>query len=80
MRNRRLGQEVAEMWNLDIFGEDLEKRTYLKQTAVETCINFIGRTLSLAEFRFTRNGEKIASDWDYLLNVRPNTDQSAADF
>lgn len=68
------------MWDLDIFGIDLEQRAYLKKTAIETCINFIGRTISLSEYRFSNNGKKIKSEWDYLLNVRPNTDQSAADF
>ncbi|WP_107923481.1 phage portal protein [Lysinibacillus parviboronicapiens] len=68
------------MWDFDIFGIDIEQRAYLKKTAIETCINLIGRTISLAEFRFTKDGKKAKSDWDYLLNVRPNTDQSAADF
>lgn len=80
MRNKQIGQETAEMWDFDIFGIDIEQRAYLKKTAIETCINFIGRTISLAEFRFTKDGKKVKSDWDYLLNVRPNTDQSAADF
>lgn len=69
-----------EMWDLDVFGIDVEQRAYLKKTAIETCINFIGRTISLAEFRFTKDGKRQKNDWDYLLNVRPNTDQSAADF
>lgn len=68
------------MWDFDIFGIDIEQRAYLKKTAIETCINFIGRTISLAEFRFTKDGKKVKNNWDYLLNVRPNTDQSAADF
>lgn len=68
------------MWDLDIFGVDIDQRTYLKKTAIETCINFIGRTISLSEFRFTKDGKRQKNDWDYLLNVRPNTDQSAADF
>ena len=68
------------MWDFDIFGIDIEQRAYLKKTAIETCINLVGRTISLAEFRFTKDGKKVKSDWDYLLNVRPNTDQSAADF
>lgn len=80
MRNKQIGKETAEMWDLDVFGIDVEQRAYLKKTAIETCINFIGRTISLAEFRFTKDGKRQKNDWDYLLNVRPNTDQSAADF
>lgn len=68
------------MWDLGVFGIDVEQRVYLKKTAIETCVNFIGRTISLSEFRFTKDGRKMKSDWDYILNVRPNTDQSAADF
>lgn len=80
MRNKQIGQETAEMWDLGVFGIDVEQRAYLKKTAIETCVNFIGRTISLSEFRFTKDGRKMKSDWDYILNVRPNTDQSAADF
>ncbi|TQR28329.1 phage portal protein [Lysinibacillus sphaericus] len=68
------------MWDLDIFGIDIEQRAYLKKTAIETCINFIGRTISLSEFRFMKDGKRVKSNWDYSLNVRPNTNQSAADF
>lgn len=53
---------------------------YLKNSAIETNANLIGRTISLAEFRFTKDGKRQKNDFDYLLNVRPNTDQSAADF
>lgn len=80
MRNKQIGQETTEMWDLGVFGIDVEQRAYLKKTAIETCVNFIGRTISLSEFRFTKDGRKMKSDWDYILNVRPNTDQSAADF
>lgn len=47
---------------------------------METCINFIGRTISQSDFRFMKDGKRQLNDWHYLLNIRPNTDQSAADF
>lgn len=53
---------------------------YLKKSAIETNVNLIGRTISLAEFRFTKDGKRQKNDFDYFLNVRPNTDQSAAEF
>ena len=79
-RNRELGKETEELWDLDIFGIDVEQRLYLKKSALETCVNLIGRTISLAEFRFTKDGKKQKHDFDYLLNVRPNTDETAASF
>lgn len=74
-RNR----ELEWMWDLD-FTYDVSHRAYLKKMALETCINFIGRTISQSDFRFMKNGKRELNDWHYLLNVRPNTDQSAADF
>lgn len=79
-RNRKIGQEASELWDLDFFGIEAEQRMYLKNSAIETNVNLIGRTISLAEFRFTKDGKRQENDFDYLLNVRPNTDQSAADF
>lgn len=79
-RNRTIGKEATELWDLDFFGIPTEQRMYLKNSAIETNVNLIGRTISLAEFRFTKDGERQENDFDYLLNVRPNTAQSAADF
>lgn len=79
-RNKKIGQEATELWDLDFFGIEAEQRMYLKNSAIETNVNLIGRTISLAEFRFTKDGKRQDNDFDYLLNVRPNTDQSAADF
>lgn len=74
-------KEISTMFDeFDFFGIEISQRAYLKKMALETCINFIGRTISLSEFRISKDMKKIKSDWDYLLNVRPNTDQSAADF
>lgn len=68
-------------WLFDLeFGYDSSHRAYLKKMALETCINFIGRTISQSDFRIMKNGKRQYNDWHYLLNIRPNTDQSAADF
>ncbi|GAB6931598.1 phage portal protein [Paenibacillus sp. JCM 10914] len=75
----RRNKELESMFDLDLFYE-MNPRKYLKQMALETCINFIGRTISQSDFRISKNGERIYNDWHYLLNVRPNTDQSASDF
>jgi len=71
--------ELEWMFDLD-FIHETSQRAYLKKMALETCINFIGRTISQSDFRFMVNGKRQLNDWHYLLNVRPNTDQSAADF
>ena len=74
-------KEISTMFDeFDFFGIEISQRAYLKKMALETCINFIGRTISLSEFRISKDEKRIKSDWDYLLNVRPNTDQSASDF
>lgn len=64
----------------EIFGFEVEQRAYLKQLAIEICINFIARTVAQSDFRIMRNKNRIRDNWDYLLNVRPNTDSSASDF
>lgn len=71
--------ELEWMYDLDLIYET-SQRAYLKKMALETCINFIGRTISQSDFRFVKDGKRQYDDWHYLLNVRPNTDQSAADF
>lgn len=76
----RRNKELESMFDLDLFSEQVPHRAYLKKMALETCINFIGRTISQSDFRFMQNGKRQLNDWHYLLNVRPNTDQSAADF
>jgi HK97 family phage portal protein len=75
----RRNSEIEWMFDLDLTYET-SHRAYLKKMALETCINFIGRTISQSDFRFMKNGKREYNDWHYLLNVRPNTDQSAADF
>jgi len=75
----RRNSEIEWMFDLDLTYE-ASHRAYLKKMALETCINFIGRTISQSDFRFMKNGKRQYNDWHYLLNVRPNTDQSAADF
>ena len=71
--------ELEWMFDLDLTYET-SHRAYLKKMALETCINFIGRTISQSDFRIVKNGKRQMNDWHYLLNVRPNTDQAAADF
>ena len=79
-QNRELGQEIDEIFDLDFWGLEVEQRLYLKNSAIETCVNLMGRTISTADFRFIKNKKRVDHDFDYLLNVRPNSNQSAAEF
>lgn len=76
-KNKEIGKMFDEF---DFFGIETSQRAYLKKMALETCINFIGRTISQSDFRIIKNNKRQKDDWHYLLNVRPNTDQSASDF
>lgn len=75
----RRNSELESLFDFDIL-IDSDGRSYLKKMALETCLNFIGRTISQSEFRIMQGEKRIRDDWDYLLNVRPNTNQSAAEF
>ena len=79
-RNRQLGEELNAVYDMDFFGIEAEQRLYLKNSAIETCVNLMGRTISTADFRFVKDKKRINHDFDYLLNVRPNSNQSAAEF
>src|SRR5690625_3278942 len=79
-RNREHGQELNEMFDLELWGHEVDERLYLKQSANETCVNLMGRTISTADFRFIKEKKRVNHDFDYLLNVRPNSNQSAAQF
>lgn len=71
--------ELDKLYGIELLDNN-DNRSYLKTMALETCLNFIGRTISQSEFRISQDNKRIRDDWDYLLNVRPNTDQSAAEF
>lgn len=71
---------APSLYDGEIYGVAVEQRAYLKYLALEICINFIARSIGQTEFKIMQDGKRIYDDWDYLLNVRPNTDSSAADF
>lgn len=71
---------APSLYDGEIYGVAVEQRAYLKYLALEICINFIARSIGQTEFKIMQDGKRIYDEWDYLLNVRPNTDSSAADF
>lgn len=56
------------------------QQAYLKALAIDKSAEYVARIFSKAEFLFLKNGETEASPWAYLLNVKPNSDDSAARF
>jgi len=62
------------------FDYEEPSRAYLKKMALETVISFIAKSVSTSDFRHVKNKKRTSGNIDYRLNVRPNNDQSAADF
>lgn len=62
------------------FDYEEPSRAYLKKMALETVISYIARSVSLSEFRLTKDKKPIKNETFYALNVRPNTDTSASSF
>ncbi len=66
-------------WMLDYeFIESLANRSYLKTMAKNTVLDFVARTMSTMEVKFKNKDN--TTDWNYILNVRPNSDMSASTF
>lgn len=80
--DRILGRnEAIEFsYDLDLIRETSHK-AYIKKWALDTCVNHIARTISQTKFEISNSGAKeLNSTTHYKLNVRPNTDESAATF
>jgi HK97 family phage portal protein len=59
---------------------DVITRLHMKRLAIDTCVSFIGRTISQSEFR-VKNGKTFVKDeLYYRLNVRPNKNMTASTF
>lgn len=72
-------QDASYMFDVDYL-EDISDKAYAKRMAIDKVINFIARSVSTTEFKFYNGTDELKSQWDYKLNVRPNTDLSAANF
>lgn len=71
--------ELEFMFDLDLIAETSQK-VYMKKLAVETCANFLGRTISQSEFRIKDGKNMIKDELYYRLNVRPNKNMTASMF
>ncbi|MED3102818.1 phage portal protein, partial [Bacillus thuringiensis] len=71
--------EVGFMFDVEMFIEKAN-RVHMKRLAIDTCISFLGRTISQSEFR-VKNGEEFEKDeLYYRLNIRPNKNMTASTF
>jgi len=71
--------ELGFMFDVEMFIEKAN-RVHMKRLAIDTCISFLGRTISQSEFR-VKNGETFEKDeLYYRLNVRPNKNMTASTF
>ena len=67
------------MVDLDLIA-DTANRVHMKRLALDTCVSFLGRTISQSEFR-VRNGKAFEkNELYYRLNVRPNKNMTASTF
>ena len=80
--DRILGRNEAIEFSYDFeLLRDKSHKAYIKKWALDTCINHIARTISQTKFEYIDNGVKDNTNTTcYKLNVRPNTDESAATF
>uniref|UniRef100_UPI0034D50AB2 phage portal protein n=1 Tax=Priestia megaterium TaxID=1404 RepID=UPI0034D50AB2 len=71
--------ELGYMFDVEMFVETAN-RVHMKKLVLDTCIAFLGRTISQSEFR-VKNGKAFMKDeLYYRLNVRPNKNMTASTF
>lgn len=68
------------VYDVEFWGGKITPKDYLKKIVLETNVSFIARTISMTEFRVMKDNKRIKDEWDYVLNVKPNTDQTASEF
>ncbi|MEX6340815.1 phage portal protein [Staphylococcus arlettae] len=77
-----MGRNSAIEFSYDLeLVRETSNKAYIKRWALDTCINHIARTISQTKFEIVDGESKDnSSTTHYKLNVRPNTDESAATF
>lgn len=71
--------ELGFMFDLEMIPE-VSARIHMKKLAIDTCISFLGRTISQSEFRVKNGREYEKNELYYRLNVRPNKNMTASTF
>ncbi|WP_338566946.1 phage portal protein [Peribacillus frigoritolerans] len=72
-------KELEFMLDFDLI-QDTSNKIHMKQLAIQTCINMIGRTISQSEFYVKKEKKIVKDEMYYRLNVRPNPNMSASQF
>ncbi|MFF1992839.1 phage portal protein [Bacillus mycoides] len=72
-------KDLDQMYDEDIFSEK-SNRVHMKRLAIETCVSFLGRTISQSEFRIKNKEEFLKNELYYRLNIRPNKNMTASTF
>ena len=67
------------MFDVELF-ENKSNRVHMKKLAIDTCVSFIGRTISQSEFRVKKGDTFVKDELYYRLNIRPNKNQTASTF
>lgn len=63
----------------EVVGE-LAVEVFVKELAIQTCINLIANTISRGTFRTFEKGVEVRKENHYLLNYEPNPNKSASKF
>nr|WP_233522708.1 phage portal protein [Peribacillus glennii] len=71
--------ELGFMFDVEFF-QDTSTRIHMKKLAFDTCVSFLGRTISQSEFRIKDGKEFIKDELYHRLNVRPNKNMTASTF
>lgn len=78
---KKQNERVEDIWNdLELFTDETERDVILKKLAINTVIGMIARTIVQSEFRIKKNNKYIKNNMYYMLNVKPNLNQSSAAF
>ncbi|WJE24536.1 phage portal protein [Bacillus cereus] len=72
-------KELEFMVDLDLIA-DTANRVHMKRLALDTCVSFLGRTISQSEFRVRKGKAFEKNELYYRLNVRPNKNMTASTF
>jgi len=71
--------ELGFMFDVEMFVET-SNRVHMKRLAIDTCVSFLGRTISQSEFRVKSDKSYEKDELYYRLNVRPNKNMTASTF
>ncbi|VXC07848.1 Portal protein [Bacillus sp. 349Y] len=72
-------KELEYLFDLDFVKDDSD-RVHMKKLAIDTCVSFLGRTISQSKFRIRNAPKKEEDELSYLFNVRPNLNMTASTF